>query len=210
MNFENDMVARLSHADPAVRRLAVLDLPDSDEDDIAALLVTALADPDAGVRAEAAKALEGYEEDETVAPLARLLADQDASVRAAAGDTLAELKTTAAGRHLLPYLNHGEPETSMRALRAIRALRLPEALEPAIALVAHGDAGVRREAAGVLGYLKHPDALPVLAQTASYDSDADVRRVANAVFRRENLVACAVGPLSGLEKKLRAAVESAL
>jgi predicted Zn-dependent peptidase len=39
---------------------------------------------------------------------------------------------------------------------------------------------------------------------------ADVRRVANAVFRRENLVACAVGPLSGLEKKLRAAVESAL
>src|SRR6266850_2078205 len=39
---------------------------------------------------------------------------------------------------------------------------------------------------------------------------ADVRRVANGVFRRENLVACAVGPLSGLEKKLRAAVESAL
>jgi len=41
-------------------------------------------------------------------------------------------------------------------------------------------------------------------------SAADVRRVANAVFRRENLVACAVGPLSEVERKLRAAVESAL
>jgi predicted Zn-dependent peptidase len=38
----------------------------------------------------------------------------------------------------------------------------------------------------------------------------DVRRVANAVFRRENLVACAVGPLAGVERKLRAVVESAL
>jgi len=39
---------------------------------------------------------------------------------------------------------------------------------------------------------------------------ADVRRVAGAIFRRENLVACAVGPLPGVEKKLRAAVESTL
>ena len=39
---------------------------------------------------------------------------------------------------------------------------------------------------------------------------ADVRRVAHAVFRRENLIGCAVGPLQGVEKKLLAAVESAL
>jgi predicted Zn-dependent peptidase len=39
---------------------------------------------------------------------------------------------------------------------------------------------------------------------------ADVRRVASTVFRRENLVACAVGSLEAVEKKLRAAVESAL
>jgi predicted Zn-dependent peptidase len=39
---------------------------------------------------------------------------------------------------------------------------------------------------------------------------ADVRRVASNLFRREGLVACAVGPLDGLEKKLRAAVEDAL
>ena len=39
---------------------------------------------------------------------------------------------------------------------------------------------------------------------------ADVRRVASALFRRENVVACAVGPLSGVEPKLRAAAESGL
>jgi predicted Zn-dependent peptidase len=39
---------------------------------------------------------------------------------------------------------------------------------------------------------------------------ADVRRVASNLFRREGLVTCAVGPLDGLEKKLRAAVEDAL
>jgi predicted Zn-dependent peptidase len=41
-------------------------------------------------------------------------------------------------------------------------------------------------------------------------SAQDVRRVASAIFRRENLIACAVGPLSGVEKKLQAAVDGAL
>ena len=39
---------------------------------------------------------------------------------------------------------------------------------------------------------------------------ADVRRVAGAIFRRENLIACAVGPLAGVEKKLQAAVDGTL
>jgi hypothetical protein len=39
---------------------------------------------------------------------------------------------------------------------------------------------------------------------------ADVRRVAASVFRRENLVACAVGPLEGVEPRLRSTVETAL
>ena len=39
---------------------------------------------------------------------------------------------------------------------------------------------------------------------------ADVRRVASAVFRRENLIGCVVGPLQGVEKRLRTAVESSL
>ena len=39
---------------------------------------------------------------------------------------------------------------------------------------------------------------------------ADVRRVASAIFRRENLVTVAVGPLAGVSRKLRDAVEGAL
>jgi predicted Zn-dependent peptidase len=38
----------------------------------------------------------------------------------------------------------------------------------------------------------------------------DVRRVASALFRRENLIGCAVGPMKGVEKKLEAAVDGAL
>jgi predicted Zn-dependent peptidase len=40
-------------------------------------------------------------------------------------------------------------------------------------------------------------------------TDADVRRVARAVFRRDALVACAVGPLSTVESRLAAAVDDA-
>jgi len=52
---------RLQSDDPGVRRVAVLDLPYSDEeDDIVPLLVVALSDPDACVRLEAAKASGRY------------------------------------------------------------------------------------------------------------------------------------------------------
>ena len=39
---------------------------------------------------------------------------------------------------------------------------------------------------------------------------ADVQRVATRIFRRENLIACAVGRLASVEKKLQAAVDGAL
>jgi predicted Zn-dependent peptidase len=41
-------------------------------------------------------------------------------------------------------------------------------------------------------------------------SAQDVRRVAARIFQRANLVACAVGPLASVEKKLHAAVDGAL
>jgi predicted Zn-dependent peptidase len=62
------------------------------------------------------------------------------------------------------------------------------------------------------GELLRPPAEPFESWLSRIESvtAADVRRVANAIFRPENLVACAVGPLAGVEKKLRAAVESTL
>ena len=76
---------RLQSDDPGVRRVAVLDLPYSDEaDDIVPLLVVALSDPDACVRLEAAKAIEGYEEPDVLEALVPLLKDADSEVRRAA------------------------------------------------------------------------------------------------------------------------------
>jgi predicted Zn-dependent peptidase len=62
------------------------------------------------------------------------------------------------------------------------------------------------------GELLHPPAESFQSWLARIEqvTAADVRRVAGAIFRRENLVACAVGPLAEVEKQLRAAVESAL
>ena len=62
------------------------------------------------------------------------------------------------------------------------------------------------------GELLHPPVEPFDRWLSRIEgvTAADVRRVASALFRRENLVACAVGPLSGVEKKLRAAVEGTL
>ncbi|HEY8907121.1 MAG TPA: HEAT repeat domain-containing protein, partial [Rhodoferax sp.] len=72
---------RLRDPDAAVRRVAVIDLPYTDEeDDIAPLLTAALADTDALVRLEAAKALEGFEDMEVLLALVPLLKDSDAAV----------------------------------------------------------------------------------------------------------------------------------
>jgi predicted Zn-dependent peptidase len=62
------------------------------------------------------------------------------------------------------------------------------------------------------GELLHPPAESFRSWLARIEdvSAADIRRVASAMFRRENLVACAVGPLAGVEQKLRAAAEGGL
>ncbi|HEX7638485.1 MAG TPA: HEAT repeat domain-containing protein, partial [Burkholderiaceae bacterium] len=67
------MDQRLADPDAAVRRLAVMDLPYSDEAEIAPLLLPRLRDDDPGVRAEAVKALEGDESPAVVAALAARL-----------------------------------------------------------------------------------------------------------------------------------------
>ncbi|HEU6455569.1 MAG TPA: HEAT repeat domain-containing protein, partial [Roseateles sp.] len=112
---------RLRNSDAGVRRIAVIDLPYTDEeDDIAPLLIAALADADAAVRLEAAKALEGFEEPEVLAALAPLLKDENEEVRAAAAYTLAELKDPASAPALLPYLRDDDPGVRAAALQAVK------------------------------------------------------------------------------------------
>src|SRR5260370_6682611 len=66
----------------------------------------------------------------------------------------------------------------MQVLLALGAFRVAEALDPALRLLGHEDAAVRREAAGVLGYLKHSGAVAELSQAVMSDCDREVRRIA--------------------------------
>jgi HEAT repeat protein len=64
-----DIHSRLASSDPEVRRIAVMNLPDNEEEDIETLLLAALQDTDAKVRTEAARLLEGFETHPVVAGL---------------------------------------------------------------------------------------------------------------------------------------------
>ena len=98
-----DLQPRLQHADPGVRRIALIELADLEEPEALPWLARALTiDPAAAVRAEAARLLEAWEEPEVVQALCQALADSDETVREAAAQSLSELKTAEAGRLLLP------------------------------------------------------------------------------------------------------------
>lgn len=173
-----DLRQRLTSPDAGVRRVALLDFADVEDEALLPALVTVLrGDPDPALRAEAARALAGWGDGEVVEALADALADE-AEVREAAAQSLAELKDAEAGARLVPRVGHADGFVSAAALRALKELRVPAAAGPATAALAHADPAVRREAVGVLGWLKHAAALPALARLAIGDEDAEVRRAA--------------------------------
>jgi HEAT repeat protein len=169
---------RLASADPGVRRVAVLEFADSGEETLLSAIVTMLRhDPDPALRAESARALAGWGGDDVVAALAAALCDAT-PVREAAASSLTELKDASAAVRLIPYAADPDAFVCASALRGLKELRLAAAAAPARAALSHADAAVRREAVGVLGWLKQAAALPLLARTAVGDADAEVRRVA--------------------------------
>jgi HEAT repeat protein len=99
-------------------------------------------------------------------------------VRAAAGEVLSELKESASAAPLIPFLSGHTAEVRMLALRAVRALRVDAAFAPAMEALKDSDAAVRREAVGVLGYLRKAEAVGALAEIAARDPDPEVRRIA--------------------------------
>lgn len=173
-----DLRERLASDDAGVRRVAVLEFADVEDEallpDLSALLS---GDPDPSLRAEAARALAGWDDDAVVNALAEALRDEPV-VREAAAQSLTELKDPQAGARLLPHAGDADPFVCAAALRGLKELRLPAAAQPATLALQHADAEVRREAVGVLGWLKHAASLPLLARTAVDDASAEVRRVA--------------------------------
>lgn len=170
--------ARLQHADPGVRRVALMALADEQDEDGLPWLAAALDDLDAAVRAEAAQRLAGWDREIAVQALLRALRDTDGTVRLAAAAALSELQDPAAGPWLVKDAASTDAFVRSAVLRALRELRHPPAAIPAMEALIHADAAVRREAVGVLGWLKHLPALPALAALATRDGDEAVRRSA--------------------------------
>lgn len=170
---------RLQSPDAAVRRLALIDAAESEDDACVPLLIHALRhDTDAGVRRTAAEALGAWELPDAVDALCDGLHDGDTSVRTAAADSLAGLKQSDLGLRLLARLDDPDTEVRTALLRALRELRLPQSAAPAQQQLSHASAAVRREAVGVLGWLRHAPALPGLAALAQRDPEPEVRRAA--------------------------------
>ena len=172
------IVERLADEDAEVRCVAVMDLREIDEVEAMPMAIQALSDPSAEVRTAAAQVMDEYTGSEIAEALVKALSDEDENVRTAAAATLAENKNDAAGPILLNALSQEDPFIKAACLRAMRVLCLPQAQGPALECLTHPDASVRREAVGVLAYLKSEDVLIALMNAARRDADETVRRVA--------------------------------
>ncbi|CAG4921197.1 HEAT repeat domain-containing protein [Paraburkholderia saeva] len=173
------VLPRLSSDDPVVRRIALFELADLEDETLLPPIVAALRhDDSAEVRREAARVLAAWEREEVAEALCGALLDLDEAVRLAAAQSLSELKDATSGPVLLRWVAHTEPFVQTAVLRALRALRLADAFDPALRALSHPLAAVRLEAVGVLGWLKDQRALTQLAAVAAGDVDPDVRRSA--------------------------------
>lgn len=166
----------LGDPDPAIRLVAVLQAADLAQDH-PEIFARASRDPDPGVRLEAVRALEGEGESEAVHALVDRLEDDEEIARAAAF-SLAEILDPGAGPVLVARLEGVRGSARAAVLAGLRKLRQPDALLPAIKALNDPLPQVRREAVGVLAYLRDERALSALCERATGDNDAEVRRAA--------------------------------
>src|ERR1700760_1286673 len=133
MTVTNTLFDRLADDDAAVRRLAVIEAADLEDETWLPALAHALRhDANADVRRTAAQRLGAWDTNEAVDALCAALADSDTGTREAAAESLTALKDPVAGARLLPHFATADAFTRAALLRALRELRLPEAAGPAL------------------------------------------------------------------------------
>lgn len=171
----------LASPDAAVRRIGLRQIVDY-VDEYPQLFVHASADVDAGVRGEAAAALEATTDPAGVAALVGLLGDSDSEVARIAAESLAEILDPAVGPLLHQYLPNASGLIRARLFAALRKLRHAPSAPLALSSLNDPLPAVRREAVGLLAYLKLPETLEALAQRVTQDGEAEVRRVATGAL----------------------------
>ncbi|HCW89297.1 MAG TPA: hypothetical protein DHU56_04465, partial [Marinobacter sp.] len=177
------IAVKLASDDPGIRRVGVLDLVDSGEPEAVELLLLALRDSDTDVRQEAAKVVDEFEAEEMADALIAALSDSDEVVRNAAAHALADLKDPAVAEPLLEALEDSSDGFVVAGiLRALKPLRHLDSQRPALKRLGDDDPRVRREAVGVLGWLKQTENLPALVEAAQNDADPEVRRAATGAL----------------------------
>jgi HEAT repeat protein len=173
-----ELVARLSSANSADQRIAVLDaLSNVDASTvsngragIAGTVRQLLGDPNALVRAKAGEVL-AYWGDRSVTPaLVHLLGDPDPVIRFSGAASLTALGDPAASSELVRLTGDADSTVRAQACNALAALGVqngsaaPEAL---LARLRDPDAAVRAAAVEALGRLRQRDALPAIRQLLS-------------------------------------------
>ena len=169
---------RLTSNDPDIRRLAILNAIELDEQEALAIIIAGFQDVNSDVRAEAARAIAEIPGEHMLLPLLKLLEDGNQDVRNVAADTLAECNQEGLLKLYEEWLGRDNPFVKASVLRAIKPLRIPSAAVYALNGLHDPSEHVRLESVGVLGYLQDPSYLPYLANAASADENADVRRTA--------------------------------
>ncbi|HEY7772783.1 MAG TPA: HEAT repeat domain-containing protein [Marinagarivorans sp.] len=196
----DSIATRLIDADPGIRRVAVLDLVDSPEEEAVELLIKALSDDDETVRMEAAKVIDEFDPRDMMDALVKALTSPDENVQNAAANALADLKDRSAAPALMEALKaDDDPFVVAAILRSLKQLRIKEARPLALELLTSSDERVRREAVSLLGYLQEVENLPQLKSTAANDPAPEVRRTAIGalVFASAELVGQAL--IAGLK-----------
>lgn len=178
-----DLGERLSSPDADVRRIALAELADlEDESSLPAIVDVLKHDAEPVLRRDAALRLATWERPQVVRALCEALSDPDSEVRDAAAHSLSELKDPATAGILFEWAGHDSPAVRAAVMRGLRELRCDDAFPVASALLGDADPRVRFEAIGVLGWLKRPESLEEIARLAAADEDPEVRRAATGAL----------------------------